>query len=61
MYDTDVFTANLKKSVTIAVEPLSVIAWRVGACFVGIVIVVLVEAVSVWLNELQLFAFASFV
>lgn len=30
-----VFTANLKKSVTIAVEPLRVIAWRVGACFVA--------------------------
>jgi hypothetical protein len=32
--DTDVFTAYLKNSVTRFVEPLRVIAWRVGACFV---------------------------
>ncbi len=31
-----VLTANLKKSVTIAVEPLSVMACRMGACLVAI-------------------------
>ena len=32
---TNVFAAYLKNSVTKVVEPLSVIAWRVGACFVA--------------------------
>ena len=38
--DTNVLTAYLKNSVMRFVEPLRVIAWRVGACFVPAMMVV---------------------
>ena len=40
MKRTNVLTANLKKSVTIAVDPLSVMACRVGACLVAMASVI---------------------
>lgn len=40
MAQTHVFAANLKNSVTRFVDPFRVMAWRVGACFVGAMIVV---------------------
>ena len=40
MAPTHVFAANLKNSVTRFVDPFRVIAWRVGACFVDAMIVI---------------------